>query len=601
MTLKSLTEQQKQDLYRRAIALGVISGEMTGYPSIDKPWLKYYSEDAVISMLPEYSMFEYIYNQNKDNLKRIAMNYYGTNITYGKMFEQIEMMASSLEAEGIKQGDVVTISMLNAPETVCLIFALNKIGAVANMIYGADTPEEIQHHLLNAHSTFVFTLDMFLNKFLSILDTANLKRIVVASPLQSMSKGYQISARLLKHMTVQAIPEDPRFCSWKQFFRKTHRKSRTCHLPDAPAVITYTGGTTGGSKGVVLSNKAINSAAQQYIVSENNLHRTSTWMQVLPLFIAFGIANSMMFPLAIGMTQIIRIPMSETITEFSKKFKPNHILHGPAYWERFAEDNEDLDLSTFIAPTTGGDSMRPSVERKINAYLKSHGCPTPLMNGYGMTEVGAGVAANHTHAYKFGSVGIPYAKNIIAAFDTESMDELTYGQEGEICVQAPSIMLEYINNQEETNNVIRLHKNGDIWVHTGDLGYVDEDGFVFISGRVKRYYSYVIDGTHKKVFTLDIEKTLLKNPMVENCAVVPVPNEKTLQAPVAYIILNREYRGLTNPKEQLTAYVKDTLTVMQQPIEYYFVEELPLTKIGKVDYLTLERKAAEVFISQKND
>lgn len=593
MTQNTLTEQQKQDLYRRAVALGEVESEMTGYPSKDKPWLKYYSKETVISSLPEYTMYEYIHNQNKDNLKRVAMNYYGVNTTYGQMFNLIDAMASVLEAKGITQGEVVTVCMLNAPETVCLIFALNKIGAVANMIYGADTPEEILHHLLNANSKFVFTLDMFQDKFLEIAEAANLQKVVVSNLLQSMSKSYRAGAQLIKHMKAQPLPKDARFVGWKQFFKKASGTSRTCHIPDAPAVITYTGGTTGGSKGVVLSNKAINSAAQQYIMSESNLRRTNTWMQILPLFIAFGIANSMMFPLAIGMTQIIRIPMSETISEICKKFKPNHILHGPAYWEKFADDNEDLDLSGFIAPTAGGDSMRSSVEKKINAYLESHGCTTPIMNGYGMTEVGAGVAACHTHAYKFGSVGIPYAKNIIAAFDTDTMEELTYGHEGELCIQAPSIMLEYINNPEETNNVIRRHKDGEIWVHTGDLGYVDEEGFIYISGRVKRYYSYVVNETHKKVFVLDVEKVLLQNPMIENCAVVPVRNEKTLQAPVAYVILKKEYTALGNLKEQLVEYGKKHLTVIQQPIEYYFVEKFPLTKIGKVDYRTLEKEAAE--------
>lgn len=123
--------------------------KLTGYPSIDKPWLKYYSEEAINAPLPKCTIYEYIYNRNQDNLSRAAMNYYGSDTTYGQMFEQISRMAGTLEAEGVKEGDVVTVCMINAPETVCLLFALNKIGAVANMVYGASTPEELKKYITN--------------------------------------------------------------------------------------------------------------------------------------------------------------------------------------------------------------------------------------------------------------------------------------------------------------------------------------------------------------------------------------------------------------------------------------------------------------------
>lgn len=333
--------------------------KLTGCPSIDKPWLKYYSEEAINAPLPECTMFEYIYNQNQDNLNRVAMNYYGSNTTYGQMFEQISRMAGTLEAEGVKEGDVVTVCMINAPETVCLLFALNKIGAVANMVYGASTPEELKKYITDVKSSLVFTIDMFQEKFVQIADEANIKKIVVTNLTQSMSFANRTGARLLKGMKPLPLPKDKRFCSWKQFFKNAGESTRTCYDPNATAVITYTGGTTGGSKGAILSSKAVNAVAQQYIMSEPNLRRSSTWMQVLPLFIAYGITSSMVIALAVGMTQIIRIPMTESIADFCKKFKPNHVLYGPAYWEKFADDNEDLDLSNFIAPTSGGDALSP--------------------------------------------------------------------------------------------------------------------------------------------------------------------------------------------------------------------------------------------------
>ncbi len=567
--------------------------KLTGYPSIDKPWLKYYSEEAINAPTPECTMYEYIYNQNQDNLDRVAMNYYGTNTTYGQMFEQISRMAGILESEGVREGDFVTVCMINAPETVCLLFALNKIGAVANMVCGANTPEELKKYITDLGSSLIFTIDIFQEKFVQIADEANIKKIVVTNLTQSMSFTNRTGARLLKGMKPLPLPKDKHCCSWKQFFKNSRVSTRTCHISDAPAVVTYTGGTTGGSKGAILSSKAVNSVAQQYILSETNLKRSSTWMQVLPLFIAYGITSSMVIALAVGMTQIIRIPMTESIADFCKKFKPNHVLYGPAYWEKFSDENEDIDLSNFIAPTSGGDALRPSVEEKINKYLQAHGSPHPILNGYGMTEVGAGVSVNFPHAYKFGSVGIPFAKNIITAFDTETGKELPYEQDGELCIQTPSMMLGYVSNTEETANIIRLHHDGQIWVHSGDLGYVDGDGFIYISGRLKRYFLYIKGGIQKKIFSLDIEKVLLKHSKVDNCVVVPKSDDKTFQVAVAYIILKKEFRSSQDIEAEFVAYSEEHLADGYRPVKYYFVDKFPLTKIGKVDYKVLEKLAEE--------
>lgn len=217
--------------------------------------------------------------------------------------------------------------------------------------------------------------------------------------IQSMSLLNQVGAKVFKGIKSKPLPNDSRFITWEQFYRNKKENMTVYHDPNAPAIITYTGGTTGGSKGAALSNKAVIAVAQQYIIGEEELCRDSVWMQVLPLFIAYGVTCSLMIPLIVGMTLIIRIPMVETIAELYKKFKPNHIMYGPAYWEKFADDNIDLDFSNLIAPITGGDMLHEAVEVKINDYLKKHGSRYMLMNGYGMTEVGAAVWTERRNLY----------------------------------------------------------------------------------------------------------------------------------------------------------------------------------------------------------
>ena len=389
--------------------------KLTGYPSIDKPWLKYYSEEAINAPLPECTLYEHILKCNNDNLNRIALNYYGTNTSYKSMFEEIDRIAGALAGIGVKQGDIVTVIMINSPETIFLMFALNKVGAVANMVYGADTPDEIKKHIVDAGSQIVFVLDLFQDKVQEILNHTSVQKVIVSNLMQSMSLFNRVGAALLKKLKPLPLPDDSRFMSWKDFINHKPRTFEMAHDATAPAFITYTGGTTGGSKGVLLSNSAVIAVAQQYIIGEKELYRESKWIQVLPLFIAYGVTCSLMIPLSVGMTLIVRIPMSDSIAQLCKKFKPNHVMYGPAFWEAFAEDNKKLDLSYFIAPITGGDTLPEKTEKKINAYLEKCGSPYCIMNGYGMTEVGAAVSVNYRQAYEFGSVGAPFVKNIVSA------------------------------------------------------------------------------------------------------------------------------------------------------------------------------------------
>lgn len=560
---------------------------MTGYASIDKPWLKYYSEEAIKNDIPKCSAYEIIYKNNQDNLSRIAIDYYGNKFTYRQFFDYVDSVAGSLVKLGIMQGDIVTICMLNSVETVFLFYALNKIGAVANLICGLDSEKELIAHIANVKSHVIFTLDIFVDKLVSIINKTELKRIVVSDMSQSMPAVTRFAARYIKKMMPKTLPHDDRIISWKKFMAQNEIIQSINVETEAPAMICYTGGTTGGSKGVVLSNRSIIAVAQQYIWRGVPLSRESRWAQVLPLFIAYGVTCSLQIPLMVGMTVQMKIVGSESIRQLCK-MKPQYIIYGPAAWENFADENCNMDLSFLKEGISGGDKITTPVEEKINHYLLSHGSELPILNGYGMTEVGAAVSVNFSGAYKAGSVGIPFVKNIISAFDVETGEELTYGREGEICINTPSMMTEYINNAEETANIIRKHKDGSCWIHSGDLGFISEDGFVYIIGRLKRYILSKYNGLYKKVFSLDIEKVLLSNSLVNNCAVVPIRDEEREQVPCAYIILKKGVELTEEVKREIAAYCEENLDKVYIPSRYCFVESFPLTKIGKVDYLALE-------------
>ena len=191
--------------------------KLTGYPSIDKPWLKYYSEEAINSPLPADTIYTHIKRCCEGRSQRTAINYDGKNVSYRVLFEKIDLVASALENMGVREGSIVSVCMLNSPETIYLILALNKIGATANMLCGMDSPSEIKRHLLDAESKYVFTLDIFQEKIQALISDTCVEKVVVSTLTQEMSFFSKMGARLFKKAPVLPLVNDHRFISWKQF------------------------------------------------------------------------------------------------------------------------------------------------------------------------------------------------------------------------------------------------------------------------------------------------------------------------------------------------------------------------------------------------
>lgn len=560
---------------------------LTGYPSIDKPWLKYYSEDVINAKIPKCSIYEAIRMNNEDNLDGIAFDFYGRRITYRELFRNIKLTAASLTALGIKKADIVSVCMLNTPDTIYLLYALNMIGAKANMLCPVSPNDELLHDINLCNTKYMFTLDMFQDKILSIIGETSIKKVIVAKLNSSMALVQKVGAALLKKVKTVPLVSDKRFISWETFQSKKE-KYRVSNNADDVAVILYTGGTTGGSKGVELTNYSIVATAWQYIHGSSDLDRKDTWAEVLPLFIAYGVSCALQIPLMIGMRILLRLPMSDSLEQLVK-MKPNHIVSVPNAWNDLAQANNELDLSFLIEPITGGDALPPTVEKKVNIYLKKSHCRYPLMNGYGMSEVCAAVSCNSKAAHRIGTVGAPFVKNVVAAFDIEAGSELKYGEEGELCIFSPSVMKGYVNNPEETDNLMRRHDDGKLWVHTGDLGFIDSDGFIHLCGRLKRYYVKYWESGVKKVFCPDVERHLLKCPYIENCVIVPkvIGTEHITYACIIPA-------DKTMPHNELIAkvreYCENKLGEVYRSDNYIVMDSFPLTKVSKVDY----RKLAEM-------
>ncbi len=559
----------------------------TGYASIDKPWQQYYSKSAIEAEIPECTLYESIKQRNENYPDNIALEFYGTKITYHNLLSNIESTAASLSALGIKQGDTVAICMLNTPETIYLIYALNMIGAIANMLCPVSPDEELVHNIALCKSNYLFTLDVFQQKILSIISKTNIQKVIVANLKSSMSLSTKIGAAILKKVKTIPLVSDEHFITWKVFLAKK-AKYQICGSATDTAVILYTGGTTGGSKAVELSNYNIVSVAWQNMHSPLEMKREHIWAEVLPLFIAYGLASGLHTPLMIGMKVLIRLPLTDTLEKLIK-LKPNMIFSIPNSWKELARSNKKLDLSFFVIPASGGDTIPVHIEEQITAYLKKNKSKAPFYNGYGLSEACAQVTCGIPETHKAGTVGIPFAKNIVAAFDLETGEELKYEEEGEICIQTPSMMKGYINNEEETRHVLRQHKDGKIWIHTGDLGFVDSDGYLHINGRMKRFFVRQCDGMIKKIFCADAELKLSKCKDIEQCVFVPKQIE-TEQKVCAFIIPADKTISHSLLIDKVKSFCKEKLGDFYSPDIIYILEKYPLTKIGKVDYKALENR-----------
>lgn len=584
-------EQKLRDLYLRDISLGKILGPMTGYPSLDKPWLKYYPKIGITTSIPTKKIYDFVYENNKDHLNAICLKYFGNSITYKTLFESIEKVAKSFKQLGIKEGDIVTMAMATTPEMVYIIYGLNRIGAIVNVIDPRLKANEFQEKINATKSTAFIGLEMCTDQVETIQNNTDLNLVVSVSPIESASPVIKFLSKLKKDSKKE---KSKTTIDWHIFLEKGKEyrgEIDSLFRENQPIVILYTGGTTGTPKGVMLTNENFNTMALTQTISGFNQDRGDRFLTFLPPFSAYCVVNSIHDPLYMGFENTL-IPQFD-LKDFPKlllTYKPNHVLSGPVLWEYLLKDKRynKKDLSFLKSPISGGDTLNQELEIKINKHLAEKGCKYRIVQGYGMTEVSAAACYSKDEAYKLGSVGIPYVKNNISVFDPETNEEKTINEQGEICVSTPTMMAGYYNNDEETHKVIKKHPDGTTWVHTGDVGRISPDGNIYIEGRLKR----LIVRSGNKIFPSLVENIITTIPTIENAVVVQMPNSKEFHVPVAYVVLEEQFRGMEDTvSQQIDTAISEKHPDFYVPYKYIFKTELPLTGMSKVDFKQLESEA----------
>lgn len=565
-----------------------VSTSLTGYPAIDKPWMKYYSKELESIEIPKMTLYTYAYHNNLDNMNGIAFQYFGSKITYKKLFLEIQKAAKAFQKAGVSAGDVVTIMSMQTPETIYAYFALNYLGAVANMVYMTLSEAEILQTVRDTKSKMLLFLETVAEKVAksNIPSTVQTVSLSVSS---SMPFLIQVGYKLKNKNNSELLCDDYRA------FIDNGANEILCapeENADLPAVIVYTSGTTGEPKGVVLSSYNINSVAFQYKYSGMHFGRGESYLGIIPLFLAYGVA---MLQLAVSMginTTLFIVPEPKEIAKAFEKTKPNHFASGPAMLDDIMK-NVTGDMSYLINFTGGGAALSAEKEEQLNLFLASHNCHVKYAIGYGMTELAAAVCANSNLVYKQGSLGIPLPKATVRIVDPDTEKDLKIGETGEICFNAPNTMLGYYNNEKATDEIISVDTAGQRWIRTGDLGYVDEDGFLFYQGKMKRIYvCRTASGLNMKLFPQRIEELFEENSSIDKCAVVAIEDNTYLHVAIAFV--TRKPSAQLN-KDSLIRELKEVaeanLPEHSLPAKIIVLDEMPLTASGKVDYRVLEEMA----------
>lgn len=563
---------------------------MTGYPSIDRPWLKFYTEEAVNAELPQCSIYEYLTAACKGDSDGIAIDYFGSNISYGNLIKSIDEAASAFYGCGVRENDVVTICSLTTPEMICCLYGLSKLGAVANIVEPRTNPKSIVDRINGTNSKLLVILDIFYHKIKSFDIHAD--GIVILSLASSMPARAKLGFVLTKGRKIPPIEYSDKLMKWSSFIARRDNSRSLAAAPyraRKPAAIIYTSGTTGIPKGAQLTDDSLNAIAFQYrFLFPYN--RGDSFLDIMPPFIAYGLTCGIHMPLTLGLKLIIIPAFSpDKFDGYIAEHKPNVFIGVPSHFEYLIKSPrlKSMDLSFIKVCGMGGDSLNPELEVELDKFLKAHGALSEVYKGYGMTEMSSAAASlTHLTGGKAGSVGVPFQFNNASVFVPGTDEELKYGEEGEICFSGPGMMLGYYNNDAETQRVLLRHSDGTVWAHTQDIGYMDEEGFIYFKGRIKRM---IVRPDGHNVWPLAIENVVAAHPAVKDCAVVGLPNRKGKDGriPTAFVVIGDNYSEAA-AEEELRALCLKELPERDAPLLYYFVEKIPLTSVGKVDYRQLE-------------
>lgn len=562
----------------------------------ERPWLKYYEEEHIPASIeyPDCSMVDMIMQSAEKWPDNIAYSYYGHKVTYKNFVKKIEKTARALKNYGVKEGDRVTICMPNTPEGITMVYAVNMVGAVCNMVHPLSSEKELEYYIKVSNSKYVLVFDAVFDKVYKLRDIAQLERIIVVRPSDGLGFLKQRMYKLLHVKKVKLPANDSRVVLWEDFIANSYFYQGNYHEERSGsdlAMIMYSGGTTGAPKGVMLSNLNINAEALCDGSMIRQIVPGATVLSILPLFHCFGLGVCIHTPLCKGMGCILIPAFShKQFANIITQNKPNFIVGVPTLFEALVNSHLRRDeLKCVTAVICGGDALTKTLRDKVNAYLEAHGSSAKIRNGYGLTEGSGAVCLSPENAFADGIVGAPLPDMYLKIIKNDTFKEQPLGAEGEICISGPLVMMGYLDNDAETAQAIRVHPDGKVWLHTGDLGSLHDDGFVYFEQRLKR----IIISSGYNIYPTHLESVINSHEAVLTSTVIGIDHPYKGQVPKAFVVLKPGYRPGKRIEREIRELLERNIPIYALPTAYEFRDKLPQTLVGKVAFKKLENEEKE--------
>ena len=552
------------------------------------PWFKYYKDMRSHIEYPDTSMYDLVRRSALKHPANIAYTYFGNKVTYKSFLIKIDTASRAFISIGVKKGDVVSIIMPNTPEAIICFYALNRIGAVCNMIHPLSSEEEFKYDINLTNSKYVIVCDLAYKKLSNIRNDINVFKIIYLPISESMDTITKIGYMITKgRNNIKINDEDvimySKFLSNGKSYKEVIKDNG---IGSDTAVILHSGGTTGKPKGIVLTNMNFNSLVLSELEINKCLGSGVSILAIMPIFHGFGLGCTFHATMSSGGTAIILPSVNpKKFDETLLKYKPNILACVPSVLEGLTKSKKlkEADLSFIKCIICGGDMLGGELQSRIDKFLSDHGSDTHVRTAYGMTECTAGVTMMPKEEVRNDSIGIPCPDMFIKICEIGTTRECLSGEIGEICICGPTVMKEYINEKEETDNILKKHRDGKVWLHSGDVGYMDSDGFVYFKSRAKR----MIVSSGYNIYPGQIEQIILKHPYVEACSVVGVPHPYKKEVVKAYIVLKNGLVLNSEIKKSIKEYCEKNIAAYALPYAYGYRKELPKTKLGKVAYKEL--------------
>lgn len=555
---------------------------------VKKPWLQFYGDMPEFTEIPDLTMYELLRNTAMKYPDKTAIDYMGAAISFRKLLSMIDRCAVSLTAHGVKPGDCVLQSMPNIPDALMLFYALNKIGARVAMTHPLYSTSELAEFVKMTDSNWCVTVDMFYDRFKDILRPD--QKLLLTKISDFLPRGKKIAFNIIKGRK-NKIPEDGRVVLWREFLNRAETAAEPRYErqidPKEGAVVLFSGGTTNMPKGIVLSSYNFN-ALSAAIAPFAKFTEDDSVIAILPVFHGFGLGICIHTILCNGGTLFLEPKFSTKIyIDSLRKHRPSFIAGVPTMFEAMLRDNNfaKIRFDRLKAIYSGGDSLSPELKARFDERLKSQGGQVELAEGYGLTETVTGCVLTPPGLYRKGAIGIPMPNMLAKVVDIHTKEELPYGEAGEIALSGPTLMLEYLGSPEETAKAIQTDENGVRWLYTGDIGTMDQDGYLYFKSREKRMLK--ISGV--SVFPMQVEQVLEMHELVFRACVVGVPDDYQMTSVKAYVVLEDPSMATDQTKKILLRHCQKHLIKWSVPRAIEFRDKLPTTLVGKVEYSALEK------------